>query len=335
VDKRESATTALHGQSVSLLGRPAVVRRVKGCCAVREASVRGSSVVAWAAMIAALTRRAYADSDPLPGLPSPDGARDTAAEVARDLRRGARVWTVHDHADRAVAALRVIEHADANWELRRISVLPAWRGHGLARALITAVEAQARQVGVRHVWLNAVIERCRPPVYAHLGYRTVRREPSYDKPLTEVIMERQPAAPHQVLAYPWQGDITAAGPGLLVSWFMVDGRLLAAIDLVGEDVPGGVRRQARRLPGIGTARPRLAGVDLWSDAGDDELAWVRGQLMVRTNQMRSETPHVYGGRAAVQAHLLPRTLAPELFALWRFAPGREPVVSATRRAEGA
>lgn len=278
--------------------------------------------VTLAAEIADLTRRAYAGSDRLPGLPPPDGSRDTAHDVARELGQGCRVWLALEPGGRPAAALRVIEHADRAWEVRRVSVLPAWRGRRVARQMLKEVEDQAVRLAVPRIWLNAAVERCLPPVYARLGYRTVARWPMGDKPMTETLLERQPTARGPALAYPWEGDRTAFGPGVLVSWFVVDGVLLATIALAGDDLAAEVRRQARHVAAGGAAGLLLAGADLWPGAGEPELTHVR-RLLGAGERGAGGMARFPAGRAAVPAHLLPRTLAPQLLAVWRFAPGQE------------
>jgi GNAT superfamily N-acetyltransferase len=47
-----------------------------------------------------------------------------------------------------------------------IFVSPKMRGRGIARTLVQAVEAQAMQLGFRHIWLSASA----PDMYQKLGY---------------------------------------------------------------------------------------------------------------------------------------------------------------------
>lgn len=53
----------------------------------------------------------------------------------------------------AMGGLR--RHADDAVELRRMFVRPPWRGRGLARALLAALEHQAQQLGARRVVLES------------------------------------------------------------------------------------------------------------------------------------------------------------------------------------
>src|SRR4051794_16946373 len=108
------------GEAVDLAGG-----LVAGSPEVRPLSA--DEAIDLAGELAALTRAAYTGSDPLPGLPVPDGARETAAVVHADLAGGTRVLAAFAD-DVLVGALRVRE-----WEIGRVSVLPALKGTGVAR----------------------------------------------------------------------------------------------------------------------------------------------------------------------------------------------------------
>jgi GNAT superfamily N-acetyltransferase len=299
-------------------------------CAIHLAWASDGAAAPSAGQIAAVTRAAYACSDPLPGLPAPDGASDTPAMVERELAEGALALVARDPSGRPAGALRVVEHVDGSWQLQRVSVLPAWRRRGLGRALLAAVEAAAAERGVRRLWLDAVIERCLPPLYAHLGWRVVRHWPSEDKPMTEATIERRPSARHGALAYPWEAD-PAGDAGLLVCWLLDGGELLAVADVVAGDVIGHVRERSARLAAALGHRLRLAGADLWRGAGDTDLARVLAALTALAAERRGAgggaALRFAAGRADVRPHLLPRTLDPRLLALWRLAPGREPALA--------
>ncbi|MCP5153714.1 MAG: GNAT family N-acetyltransferase [Ectothiorhodospiraceae bacterium] len=80
--------------------------------------------------------------------------------------------------------------------LDRLAVLPPWRGHGVGRRLVDAVEALARDAGAHHVSLSVrlALERQRA-WYASLGYGFLSEgtHPGYDRP-TNVTL-RKPLAP--------------------------------------------------------------------------------------------------------------------------------------------
>jgi GNAT superfamily N-acetyltransferase len=106
--------------------------------------------VAEAAAVAALVRAAFA-AQPVAVDPPPSALRETADGVAIALAAGggAGAWT----ADGLVGAVLWRDEADAVY-LHRLSVAPAWRGRGIGRALIGAVEAAARARGVARLWLS-------------------------------------------------------------------------------------------------------------------------------------------------------------------------------------
>jgi len=242
--------------------------------------------------LAALTRAAYQGSDPLPGLPVPDGAQETPAAVMAALRGGATVWAALDSGGALVGSARMVD-----WEISRVAVHPGARGTGVARALLTAIERDAAAAGVPEVRLNAVIERCLPPRYARLGYHVVRHWPSPDKPLTEVTMGRRPDSPRVGRLLPWSA--AALLPHRGVRAWLLDGSDLLCVTAPGADPARVLAEMAARYPGT-----LLAGVDVCDDS---ELAFQRWPA----------------ARAAVLAHLMPRAATATAVALWRFAPGHE------------
>ncbi|MGP3983826.1 GNAT family N-acetyltransferase [Streptomyces sp. KR80] len=268
--------------------------------------------------IAALTRAAYRDSDPLPGLPVPDGARETEAAVLADLRRGATVWLAEDATGEPVGALRVTEQRDGAWAVARVSVVPAVRGSGVARALLDAVDAAAAEHGVPVIRLDAVVERCLPSLYARLGFRAIRHWPSGDKPLTEVTMERRPGAP--VLPHPLPWVPPAGGPGvLLVVWLLTVTDLVAVVEYGEGD--------GTRPPFPDTAVPpgaRLAGIDVWRDAQPYEREALVRRFAALGRRTGDGTVCFPPDRGGLRAHVMPRTVDPRLHARYRPVPGAEP-----------
>ncbi|MFI2209279.1 GNAT family N-acetyltransferase [Streptomyces sp. NPDC020141] len=260
--------------------------------------------------IAALTRAAYTGSDPLPGLPPPDGSFETADDVLRDLASGQRLWAARDSAGHAVAALRTVTRA-TSWEVRRVSVLPAWQGRGVTRALIDHVQRAAREERIPSLCLDAVVERCLPDLYRRLGFRPVRVFRAGDKPMTEWHMERghdDPSPP------------AAAPAGLHLRWYVAHGRLLASVDhRAGET-------SAPAAPPSGLpVGARLAGVDVLPGAGPGDLGRLSRHLGPGTTA--AEGLYALGrARAEVPFHLLPRSYEPRLICLARHAPGREPLL---------
>ncbi|MYU20484.1 GNAT family N-acetyltransferase [Streptomyces sp. SID8352] len=286
---------------------------------VRRLSPAGAA--ARAGRIAELTRLAYAGSDPLPGLPVPDGARESEAAVRRGLARGTRIWVAETDDGRLAGALRVSADASGGWEVHRVCVDPAHHGRGLARRLVAGVEAAALAEGVPRLWLNAVVERCLPGVYARMGFRAVRHWSADDKPLSETTLERVPGAAHDPSALPL-ADRAPLPSDVLVGWLSGPAGLLA---VVGAGVrPEEALRAARHgAPGaFGPGEP--VGVDLWEDAPPDARRLLTGRLTGLARPVAPGAYHFAAPRERVGVHLMPRTLHPRLRAVLRLAPGREP-----------
>ncbi|MFD4483167.1 GNAT family N-acetyltransferase [Streptomyces sp. NPDC058471] len=257
--------------------------------------------------IAALTRSAYTRSDPLPGLPQPDGALETAGQVAHDLAAHQQLWVARDHDGHAVAALRITARP-ASWEVRRVAVLPAWRGRGVTRHLLDTVQQVAAEQHIDTLHLDAVVERCLPDLYAHLGFTYRRVFRAGDKPLTEWHMERRPG--------PDRAPAAAAIAGLYLCWFTAQGQLLAFL----QHAPDGAAAVAAARPHL-PATARLAGLDVLPGTGlhhaDDLLRHLPAQAA-------PGRPCALGqARTEVAFHLLPRSFEPRLLSLTRHAPGRE------------
>ncbi|MEV6673812.1 GNAT family N-acetyltransferase [Streptomyces sp. NPDC051162] len=270
----------------------------------------------WAGPVAGLTRAAYALSDPYPGLPVPDGARETEDGVLRALERGSQVWLATGPDGRLAGALRVTDHGAAGWEVHRVSVDPVRQGQGIARTMLAAVEENARARGVPRLWLDAVVERCLPAVYGRLGFRAVRHWSADDKPLSETTLERVPGAPLPADALPLVDD--PLGPSdLAVAWLPADGRLLAVLEAGGR--PSELLARACARAGAEGA----AGLDVWPGAGPDGRAWLAARLPEAGAAAGGHGIFSFpGGRERVAAHLMPRTLHPGLRAVLRLAPGR-------------
>lgn len=289
----------------------------------------------WAERVAALTRAAYAGSDPWPDLPAPDGAKESAESVLRFVGRGGVVWTATDPASgELVAVLRTESQTESSgfsaWFVSRVGTAAARRGTGVGRWLLAAVEQAAIRHGVSALRLDAVIERCVPPFYAALGYRVVAHQLAEDdKLLTEVVMERAPAPPRRARpAFPVTDPVTAATPGpgeaatAVLLWFL-DGAALAALPCPESDTLASALAHARRV--LGGDRP-LAGADLWRGAPRDFTDTVRAIPGAKTER-GMPVVRFPGGRADNPAHLMPRTHHRDLWAAFRPAPGAEPPIT--------
>ncbi|QXJ22394.1 GNAT family N-acetyltransferase [Actinomadura graeca] len=272
----------------------------------------------WAGPIAATTRLGYAGSDPVPGLPPPDGAHDTARDVAADLRSGTTAWLALGPDGTPVGAVRVRDHGPRGWEIRRVATVRRGQRRGVARRILAEVERAALEADVPRIWLDAVVERCLPPYYAALGYRVVDHFPSPDKPLSEVTMARVPGEPGAPETLPWPDPPWPSGDHTAVCWFLGGGGLRLACagcaDTRG-DLRAAVRAAARRVAAAGAPAARLAGVDLFPH----DPAGVLADVGAGTSGVRL----VAADRATAPAHLMPRVVHPDLLAFWRTVPGRE------------
>lgn len=248
--------------------------------------------------LARLTRLAYAHSDPLPGLPEPDGQFETPAAVRDSVRGPGSIYLVAEP-DRLVAALRV-RPAGNCWRVGRIAVLPSRRHCGLVRLLLDTVARDAREHGVDWLELDAVVERCLPALYARLGFRVRSNWPSPDKPLSEVTMRRATAEPADPVALGWR-QARLSRHATVTGWFL-DGRtLLRASRPSSGDPLTDLLAAAGALdrPGL-----LLAGVDLSAGPAEQPAAF--------TDAGRNHPEH-----------LMPRSRQPDTLALWRPIPGRE------------
>ncbi|MEV5747555.1 GNAT family N-acetyltransferase [Actinoallomurus sp. NPDC052308] len=277
----------------------------------------------WAGVVAVITRQAYDGSDPIHGLPPPDGSRDTAAEVADELRAGIGVWLALTPDGTPAGAARVRAHEAGYWEVSRVATAPAGKKRGVARRLLRAIEDAARDAVVPRVRLNAVVERCLPSFYAALGYRVVTHWPSPDKPLTEVTMERDPATPWEPDPFPWTAMPPPAAP--VVCWLTDPAGLWAVVVDDADDVFAAVRSASARLVSSGVPAVRLAGVDLPTEHAPDPQ-----ELLAGIGEEGADVRYAGPVRASVPAHVAPRTVHPEYHAFWRLPPGREAEISPWR-----
>ncbi|HEX8094841.1 GNAT family N-acetyltransferase [Jatrophihabitans sp.] len=250
--------------------------------------------------LAQLSRLAYAGSDPLPGLPLPDGQFETPAAVFEAVRKSGSVYLVTDQG-RLVAALRA-RPAPGCWRVSRISVLPGYRRRGLVRLLLDAVARDARERQVDWLELDAVVERCLPPLYARLGFQVLSNWPSPDKPLSEVTMRRPTAEPATAVPLGWPSARLSEHQTVHAWWLSGPSLLRIAAAASGDPLADALAAAAAlERPGL-----LLAGVDLCPrPAGPADR--------IRT---------FAGGRTEPE-HLMPRSRDAETLALWRAAPGSE------------
>ncbi|MGE5587780.1 MAG: GNAT family N-acetyltransferase [Clostridia bacterium] len=150
-------------------------------------------------LIADLTRRAFSTPHvPTPGLPAPGATRETGEGIVRELRAGTRVFVLHldlgagRNRDGLVPAgiVRVTPYPPDAWLVSRFGVLPEYRGHGAGTLLLSSIENQARDAGVRRLVLYCVVERLLVPYYQQRGFKVTAIAPHTEKPLTVATMEK-------------------------------------------------------------------------------------------------------------------------------------------------
>ena len=188
--------------------------------------------------IAALTAQAYARPEPRPGLPVPDGARETPASVRTRMIAGAGYLTITGADGRLVAAAATTRPGAHLFAARIVTAR-----RGLLAGVLAALDEKARREGAPGVALDAVVERCLPSVYRRHGFRVEHWFRAPDKPLCEARMVRGRA------------DARTSAPVPLPS-----GRIL-----LWEDLGNGEVRA--RLPQDLPASALLAGADLRADPG--------------------------------------------------------------------
>jgi GNAT superfamily N-acetyltransferase len=270
--------------------------------------------------LASLTRDSFAGGDMLPGLPAADGASDSAGSIQDELDRGIRMWMVHTGDARPVGCVRAIPRSDRLWQIRRLAVRADAQGFGLGRRLVRGLEhaARAEAVGALVVW--ALVERGIAPFYSLLGYRTTGHFGSEDKPLSEAIMELDLAAAAPALEYPWgtepAGPGSSCDSGMAVSWFAAGEDTVAVLGALEPDNRSVVtehHREAARL--IGAAR--FIGGDGWAGCGREDADALRAELASRADSREGAALLFRRHFLAVREFTMPRSVHPELLALWR------------------
>jgi ribosomal protein S18 acetylase RimI-like enzyme len=142
-----------------------------------------------AAAAASLVRTAFAAQSRATDPPS--GALcETTTSVSAKLAEGGGAGA---EADGALVGVVVWAEKDGALHIGRVSVPPAWRGRGIARALLAAGEAEARRRGLKRMTLRvrlALGENQR--LFAGFGFAPAGQgaHPGYREP-TFLVLEKR------------------------------------------------------------------------------------------------------------------------------------------------
>lgn len=119
--------------------------------------------------LVAVLRTAFAEQAT---LAPPSGALGETEESVRGLLRAARVALAV--ADSTIAGCQFFEPKGDYLYLFRLAVLPAYREHGIGRALIAYAEEQARAMGLPRTQFSVRLALPRQRAYyERMGYRFV------------------------------------------------------------------------------------------------------------------------------------------------------------------
>ena len=96
----------------------------------------------------------------------------------------------------AVGCIGLRPFSDSIGELKRLYVVPAFRGHGLARALVSAAIAAARSIGYSALVLDTLSSmRAAIALYESFGFQ--HTEAYYPNPLPDVLYFRMLLEPNR------------------------------------------------------------------------------------------------------------------------------------------
>lgn len=142
-----------------------------------------------AAAAASLIREAFAAQSRVTDPPS-GALGETTASVAAKLAEGGGAGA---EADGALIGVALWSETGGGLYIGRVSVLPAWRGRGIARTLLAAAEAEARRRGLAKMTLRvrlALDENQR--LFAGFGFAPASTgcHPGYSEP-TFMVMEKR------------------------------------------------------------------------------------------------------------------------------------------------
>jgi len=143
--------------------------------------------------VAALIRSAFASQFVVTD-PPPSALRVTEEEIAAHLRVGGGAVA---EAGGGMVGSALWNEQDDGLYLGRLSVEPAWRGRGIAKALVASAEAAARRMALPRVHLSTrLVLRDNRRLFAACGFveTTCHAHPGYAEP-TFVNMEKRLVPP--------------------------------------------------------------------------------------------------------------------------------------------
>jgi len=116
-----------------------------------------------------------------------------SAELERDEYDDGPERCVHflltDDEGVAIGTARMKPFDGKSAKLQRIAVLPLWRGRGLGRLLVDAMERQAARGGYRYAVLDAQVAAA--AFYGKLGYEIISDKPFDDAGIEHVRMSKR------------------------------------------------------------------------------------------------------------------------------------------------
>jgi GNAT superfamily N-acetyltransferase len=138
---------------------------------------------------ARLIRTAFA-AQPRPTRPPSSALRETAETVAAKI---AAAGGVGAFAGGALVAAALWEAKRDALHVGRVSVLPAWRGRGLGRSLITQCEGEAKRRRIERMTLKTRLELPENErLFERCGFarRELETHEGFDKPTTALMEKR-------------------------------------------------------------------------------------------------------------------------------------------------
>jgi predicted N-acetyltransferase YhbS len=141
-----------------------------------------------AAEAAAVIRAAFS-AQPQETDPPSSALGETVATVAAKIEAGGGFCAI---VGAVMVGAALWQEKDGALHIGRVSVLPGWRGRGIARALIERGEGEARDRGLTRLSLNVRLALDgNQRLFAACGFRriAVASHPGYTKP-TFAIMEK-------------------------------------------------------------------------------------------------------------------------------------------------